>query len=52
MDFGRIGAHLYCSNEIRKSDLPSRLFYSGDETYSREAVTVTTWRKAGQLQKS
>jgi hypothetical protein len=25
------------------------LLYSGDETYSREGVTVTGWRKAGQL---
>ena len=25
------------------------LIYGGDETYSREAVTVTSWRKAGQL---
>jgi len=25
------------------------LIYGGDETYSREAVTVTSWRQAGQL---
>ncbi|MBN2321947.1 MAG: ATP-binding protein [Acidobacteria bacterium] len=27
------------------------LIYGGDETYSREGTTVTSWRKAGQLQK-
>jgi uncharacterized protein len=27
------------------------LFYGGDETYSREGVIVTSWRKAGQLYK-
>jgi predicted AAA+ superfamily ATPase len=27
------------------------LIYGGDETYSREGATVTSWRKAGQLQK-
>lgn len=30
----------------------SVLFYGGDETYSREGVTVTSWRKAGQLNKA
>lgn len=25
------------------------LLYGGDETYSRAGVTVTSWRKAGQL---
>jgi hypothetical protein len=28
------------------------LFYGGDETYSREGITVTSWRKAGQLNKA
>jgi hypothetical protein len=28
------------------------LLYGGDETYTRDAITVTSWRKAGQLQKS
>jgi predicted AAA+ superfamily ATPase len=28
------------------------LIYGGDETYSREGLTVTSWRKAGQLHKA
>ena len=30
----------------------SVLLYGGDETYSREEVAVTSWRKAGQLHES
>jgi hypothetical protein len=31
---------------------PGMLLYGGDEKYSREGVTITSWRKAGQLNKA